>query len=108
MATPPVATICELSGSAITTLANLKTQIASDVERSDLELAIEDAIGRLQLWTGNIGALQPANSPKSLDFRLRDAYQIKGNVQSALERLVTIANIGIRQPNLKHMQHVLT
>jgi len=85
----------ELSASAVAALSNLKAHTASDAGRNDLDQAVEDAMGRLQLWAGNIGALQPENSPKSLDFRLRDAPHINGNVKSALERLAAIANIGI-------------
>ena len=44
----------------------------------------EDERGRLRLWASNIGAHQRGTS--SLDYRLRDASHVKGQVMKLLER----------------------
>ncbi|KAK1750909.1 cold-shock' DNA-binding domain-containing protein [Echria macrotheca] len=82
----PVRELCQ---AATISLARLVQQANSDSTASSksLELAVEDAIARVQLWAANIGALQFKNSPKSLESRLRDAPGILGNVRIALARL---------------------
>lgn len=49
--------------------------------------AVADAHGRFNVWAANLGAFQPPQSSKSLDFRLKDAEVMRGSVVSALERL---------------------
>lgn len=61
------------------------------VSSHDRELdAIDDARGRFNVWAANLGALQPPNSPKSLDFRLKDAELMRSSVVSGLERLSSV------------------
>ncbi|KAL8789557.1 MAG: hypothetical protein Q9195_006784 [Heterodermia aff. obscurata] len=48
--------------------------------------AWEDELGRLRIWTANIGAHKLNQA--SLDFRLRDASHIRDQIWSLLERLL--------------------
>lgn len=83
--TPSEPPFRDLSTSAALSLARLAEQISKDSRNGTL--VVEDAIGRFQLWVGNIGAVQFNNSPKSLDYRLRDAPHIRNTVRVGLERL---------------------
>jgi hypothetical protein len=46
---------------------------------------LEDEMGRLRLWAGNIGALQKGHS--SLDYRLRDSKHAYDQVLNLLKEL---------------------
>ena len=48
-------------------------------------ISIEDQLGRYKLWTANLGALRRGRS--SLEYRLRDALFIAGNVIRLLQSL---------------------
>ncbi|KAF5716303.1 hypothetical protein FMUND_6421 [Fusarium mundagurra] len=50
-------------------------------------VTLEDEQGRFRIWASNLGALQPADSMKSLDRRLKDAPLMRKSVASGLERL---------------------
>ncbi|KAL9616431.1 MAG: hypothetical protein Q9160_008707 [Pyrenula sp. 1 TL-2023] len=54
-------------------------------QSSKFALPWEDELGRLRVWAGNIGAHQRGQA--SLDYRLRDASHIKGQITSLLEDL---------------------
>lgn len=59
----------------------------------DRELdTIDDTRGRFNVWAANLGAFQPPNSLKSLDFRLKDAELMRASVLSGLERLSSVQN----------------
>lgn len=47
-----------------------------------------DELGRLRIWTGNIGAHQTGQS--SLDYRLRDSSHLKGETDKTLQRLLSV------------------
>lgn len=47
-----------------------------------------DELGRLRIWTGNIGAHQTGQS--SLDYRLRDASHLKNETVKLLQRLLRL------------------
>lgn len=49
--------------------------------------AITDAQGRFNVWAANLGALQPSQSMKSLDSRLKEAELMRKSVIAGLERL---------------------
>lgn len=51
------------------------------------KLALEDERGRFNVWASNIGALQPAVTVVSLDYRLRDGPLMHKSVSLGLERL---------------------
>ncbi|KAK7417458.1 hypothetical protein QQX98_004578 [Neonectria punicea] len=53
--------------------------------------AIEDDRGRYRVWAANLGALQAPKSFKSLDYRLRDAVQMRDSVLSGLHRLISVS-----------------
>jgi hypothetical protein len=42
-------------------------------------------LGRLRIWAGNIGGLQEAQYPTSLEYRLRDAPKLLRRVNELLE-----------------------
>lgn len=63
-------------------------------DRKRLEVSVEDARGRFRVWVSNLGALQPAKSPKSLEHRLGNAPLMRGSVISGLERLLSSAKRG--------------
>lgn len=67
---------------------------AGSLAWSTLSVAIEDEQGRFRVWASNLGALQPANSIKSLDQRLKDAPLMRKSVTSGLERLEVSAKRG--------------
>ena len=49
---------------------------------------IQDALGRYQVWGGNLGAfISGAKSRRSLQYRLREASQIRDQVIKLLVRL---------------------
>lgn len=76
-----------------TTISSLASDCTSSfllctVRSNGRELdAIDDARGRFNVWAANLGALQPPQSLKSLDFRLKDAELMRTSVISGLERL---------------------
>ncbi|KAM7203212.1 hypothetical protein V8F20_004154 [Naviculisporaceae sp. PSN 640] len=81
---------------AIADLAKLKNEVSKDDNLVMLQLDIEDAIGRFSVWAMNIGAIQHASLRKSLDYRLRDAPEIRHQLLSAFERLSEAADIASR------------
>lgn len=56
-----------------------------DVDQSESIKQFDDEFGRLRLWASNIGAHQKGQS--SLDFRLRDASNIRDQIRRLLEDL---------------------
>ena len=61
---------------------------SSDVQSSDLieEGEVQDEVGRLRVWAGNICAYKIGEP--SLDDRLRDAVHVRRQVVSLLEDLL--------------------
>jgi hypothetical protein len=47
---------------------------------------IEDQLGRFNIWTSNIGVFAPGRA--SMDYRLRDAHDIRGLVLRLLDTLL--------------------
>lgn len=47
----------------------------------------QDELGRFRVWAGNIGGLQQGSKSSSLDYRLREAPQVKGQVMRLLDDL---------------------
>ncbi|EDN05244.1 predicted protein [Histoplasma mississippiense (nom. inval.)] len=66
-----------------TGIPTLFEQYASSLEK--FLPVLQDEHGRLRVWTGNIGAHKSRRS--SLDYRLRDASQVRGQVASLLDVL---------------------
>ncbi|KAH7198805.1 uncharacterized protein B0J16DRAFT_360480 [Fusarium flagelliforme] len=60
---------------------------AETLNSGTLCVTLEDEQGRFRIWASNLGALQPADSTKSLDRRLKDAPLMRKSVASGLERL---------------------
>ena len=60
----------------------------SHVEEAHQKYTLEDASQRFQLWAGSIGASAQAEKKISLDWRLRDAPDIKEQVEDLLDDLV--------------------
>ncbi|KAF4334107.1 ankyrin repeat [Fusarium beomiforme] len=60
---------------------------AKTLDTSALCVTLEDEQGRFRVWASNLGALQPPDSAKSLDQRLKDAPLMKRSIASGLERL---------------------
>ncbi|KAK4160462.1 hypothetical protein QBC43DRAFT_373017 [Cladorrhinum sp. PSN259] len=85
------ASISATCTSATSSLATLREKAGHPSVDNALKFESEDHIARLQLWAGNIGALQPPTSAKSLDFRLKDAPQIVTNIHLALQRIADAA-----------------
>lgn len=65
-------------------VGRLDAEIDGDVPTS----LWKDELGRLRVWAGNIGAHQSGQA--SLDYRLRDASHIKGQITNLLEDLQTL------------------
>ncbi|KAJ0120191.1 ankyrin repeat protein [Diaporthe amygdali] len=68
--------------------------------------AITDAQGRFNVWAANLGALQPPQSMKSLDSRLKEAELMRKSVIAGLERLEGVQTrttqiLTGKQPNRK-------
>lgn len=63
-----------------------------------LSNALTDEAQRFKIWAANIGALQPPNSSKSLDFRLERADRMSQAVLSGLEGLEDALNRGEPHP----------
>ena len=64
--------------------------LAKEAQRSEAEpslaaSAVRDELGRFRIWTGNIGALQ--RDSRSLDYRLREASQVRDQVTKVLQDL---------------------
>jgi len=47
----------------------------------------DDSLGRLRVWAENLGAYQTPESRSSLDYRLRDGYEMRDAIQEGLENL---------------------
>jgi len=84
-------TISALSNECAREISRIVDDVCLSNEKSRLEIPVEDVRGRFRIWAANIGALQPAHSPKSLDHRLRDSKLTRSGVISGLERLHTCA-----------------
>ena len=61
---------------------------AKTYDNGTSQISLEDERGRLKVWASNLGALQPAASPKSLDHRLRDAPLMRKSVSTGLNRVL--------------------
>ncbi|KAG8528975.1 uncharacterized protein KY384_006664 [Bacidia gigantensis] len=89
MASPPIAKVglsCVRSFESLITL--LQQEVALRVFHNQLPIrAVEDELGRLRVWAGNIGAFQPATKPSSLEYRLREASHVKRQIIRLLEDL---------------------
>jgi hypothetical protein len=57
--------------------------------------AIEDEARRFKLWASNIGALQGPEIESSLDYRLREAPQVRQQAINILKRLTFSAKQGL-------------
>lgn len=53
----------------------------NDISSSD----VRDQLGRFKIWGSNIGAFQPRTKRSSLEYRLRDASQIRQQVLRLLD-----------------------
>ncbi|KAG4425045.1 hypothetical protein IFR04_001815 [Cadophora malorum] len=60
---------------------------ASGFSRDDILIKIQDARVRFKAWATNIAALQGGHLKSSLDFRLREATEIRSRVLKILESL---------------------
>ncbi|KAJ4129842.1 hypothetical protein NW768_006812 [Fusarium equiseti] len=69
-------------------------EYAKTLNLSSLCVTLEDEQGRFRIWASNLGALQPADSTKSLDRRLKHATLMRKSVTSGLERLELSAKRG--------------
>ena len=69
-------------------------QYAETINWGSLCVTLEDEQGRFRIWASNLGVLQPAESMKSLDRRLKDAPLMRKSVVSGLERLEGSAKRG--------------
>lgn len=81
--------------SCMATFAKITTGIDVLVDSSSHEAKeralqlIQDQIGRLRVWAGNMGAHHPAGSRMSLDYKLKEASHIHNTVVELLEELNT-------------------
>ena len=50
-------------------------------EKPDAKTALDDHIGRFNIWAGNVGAFQAFSLPISLDYRLREAPKITEQIR---------------------------
>ncbi|KAF4478469.1 hypothetical protein CGGC5_v013594 [Colletotrichum fructicola Nara gc5] len=79
-------TIAELGTSCLDTLDHLVDKSSSSNEDGRYAL-VEDCRGRFRVWAANIGALRPKTSPKSLDYRVREADDMRSSIVSGLGRI---------------------
>lgn len=56
---------------------------------------LEDELGRFRVWAANLGAFQDPNSPRSLEYRLRDGPVMRSSVVSGLKRLMDTGDRGM-------------
>jgi hypothetical protein len=68
--------------------------LASRISLAD----IEDETARFKIWGGAIGGLQSPERRSSLDYRLRDASQMRENILRVLQSLNESLQEGIRSP----------
>ncbi|KAL5328075.1 hypothetical protein ACEPPN_005783 [Leptodophora sp. 'Broadleaf-Isolate-01'] len=64
-----------------------ETATAHGFVRDDVFIRIQDARPRFKAWATNIAALQEGHLKSSLDFRLREAVEIRSRVLKILESL---------------------
>ena len=74
-------------------------ELLAHIDRSDGAItsqmslqAMEDEMGRLKVWAGNLGAYQLGSA--SLDYRLREASHIKSQIVKMLQYLTQNLNDG--------------
>ncbi|KPM41492.1 hypothetical protein AK830_g5087 [Neonectria ditissima] len=96
-------TISTLSLQCSTVLDSL-FRCAQEGDEKAYQDSVEDDRGRYRVWAANLGALQAPKSSKSLDYRLRDALQMRDSVISGLHRLSSVGEravgiISATQPN---------
>ncbi|KAL2061158.1 hypothetical protein VTL71DRAFT_7431, partial [Oculimacula yallundae] len=63
------------------------TAAANGFVREDVLIEIQDARPRYKAWATNIAALQESHLKSSLDFRLREALEVRSRVLKILESL---------------------
>jgi len=66
---------------ALRSLSAADSNLSSKISYS----ALEDQLGRLRVWAGNLGCF--AGGHASLDFRLRDVSSVRENIVKILEDL---------------------
>ncbi|KAJ4013726.1 hypothetical protein NW766_005965 [Fusarium irregulare] len=81
-----VPTLSVLGHRSDATLGDI-VKYAETLNWGTLCVTLDDEQGRFRIWASNLGALQPAESMKSLDRRLQDAPLMRKSVISGLERL---------------------
>ena len=82
---PTIVELCEACFKSFNLLYEvLESEEADNASRTHLA-SIADEIGRFNIWTGNVGAHQHGRS--SLDYRLRDASQIREEFVKILQYL---------------------
>ena len=58
----------------------------------DIQVSLQEQLGRFKMWAGNAGAHQKRKM--SLDYRLREAPHLYGQIVSLLEDLESALNEG--------------
>lgn len=82
---PTIVELCEDCFKSFSRLYEvLESEEADNASRMHLA-SITDEIGRFNIWAGNVGAHQHGRS--SLDYRLRDASQIREEFVKVLQYL---------------------
>ncbi|CAG7566372.1 unnamed protein product [Fusarium equiseti] len=87
---PTLSSLCHSSDSTLNDIV----KYAETLKWGTICVTLEDEQGWFRIWASNLGALQPAESMKSLDRRLSDAPLMRKSVASGLERLQLSAKRG--------------
>jgi hypothetical protein len=83
----PIASLTTRSKEKFTRV--IRTLEAAGADTGDVTAAsLNDAFERLLLWAGNIGAAAASDNKISLEFRLRDAPDIKAQICELLHDLI--------------------
>lgn len=77
--------IADHSRQCVQSFGQLAELIQENVDEYESQLSVtkvSDEFGRFKIWAGNIGALQ--EDSRSLDYRLREASQVRDQVTKIL------------------------
>lgn len=71
------------------------TELSSNIADAEFGADLQDELGRLRVWIGNLGAHRKQNDRLSLDHRLREAPGLHGEVRTHLTALIEAVQDGI-------------
>lgn len=71
-------------------------------EQTEIRLQVEDDLGRLRVWVGNLGAHRKQTDRLSLDYRLREAPDLHQEVRNHINDISEAVQGGIQHHYIRY------